>query len=75
MVGGGGDLVPTLGTVTRSLMLGFSFSLHIGIGVVVATMAFWNKVSSTSPYLVNIFGVGEGAVGVGAVRSIGFHGS
>ena len=56
-VGGGGDLGPALGAVTRSLMLGFGFGLHDGIGVVVATMASWNKVSLASPYLVNISGI------------------
>ena len=72
--GGGGDLGPTLGVVTRSLMLGFGFGfdLHSGIGVVVATMASWNKVSPASPYLVNISCIGEGAVRVGVVRSVDF---
>ena len=53
-------------------MLGFGFGLHNGISVVVATMASWNKVSPASPYLVNVSGVGEEAVRVGAIKSVGF---
>ena len=71
-VGGGGDVGPVLGTVTRSLILGFGFGLHGSIDVVVATLASWNKVYSASPYLVNVFGVGEEAMRVGVVRLFGF---
>ena len=73
-MGGVGDLVPSLNVVTRFLMLGFDFGfgLHSGIDGVVATMASWNKVSPASAYLVNVSGVGEGVVRVGAVRFVDF---
>ena len=43
-------------------MLGIGFGLHSGIGMVVAMMASWNKVSPASLYLVNISDVDEGVV-------------
>ena len=49
----------------------FSFDLSSGIGEVVATIAYWNKVSSASPHLVNVFDISEGTVRVGVVRYVG----
>ena len=72
-VGGGGDLESAFGVVARFLMVEFAFGLPSGIGMVVAMMPHWNKVSPDSPYLVNVSSVGEGPVRIGDVRSIGFY--
>ena len=40
---------------------------------VVAAMMHWNKVCPVSPYLVNVSGIGEGLVRVGAVRFVGLY--
>ena len=47
--GGDGDLDPALDAIAKSLKLDISFGFHTGVNQVVATMALWNKVPSTSP--------------------------